>query len=67
MRAWQIHEFGGTEQLRLSSSVKLPKLLGPKDVLIAVHASSVNPVDIQMLGKPHPNSYLLIMPMVVLV
>ena len=51
MRAWQIHGFGGTDQLRLSHTVKVPPLLGPKDVLIEVHAASVNPVDLQMLGE----------------
>ena len=50
MSAWQIHSFGGIEQLRLSHSVKVPPLLGPKDVQIEVHAASVNPVDLKMLG-----------------
>ena len=51
MSAWQIHGFGGTDQLKLSHSVKVPPLLGPKDVLVEVHAASVNPVDLQMLGE----------------
>ena len=51
MSAWQIHGFGGIDQLKLSHTVKVPPLLGPKDVLVEVHATSVNPVDIMMLGK----------------
>ncbi len=51
MRAWQIHGFGGLEQLKLSHTVKIPPLLGPKDLLLEVHAVSVNPMDIKMLGE----------------
>ncbi len=50
MTAWQINGFGGTDQLKLTHDVKVRPLLSPKDVLVQVHASSVNPIDILMLG-----------------
>lgn len=43
MRAVRIHEYGGPEVLRLED-VPLPTMR-PRDLLIEVHASSVNPVD----------------------
>lgn len=51
MAAWQIHSYGGLEELQLSKSVRKPYLLNPNDVLIKVAASSVNPIDIAMMGK----------------
>ena len=43
MKAARIHEYGGPEVLRVEE-VERPEV-GPRDVLIEVHAASVNPVD----------------------
>ena len=43
MRAVRIHEYGGPEVLRLEA-VQAPEVR-PHDVLVRVHATSVNPVD----------------------
>jgi hypothetical protein len=51
MLAWQIHSYGGLEELKLSESVRIPHIKGPNDVLIEISASSVNPIDVAMMGK----------------
>jgi len=51
MSAWQLHEYGSINQLKLSESVPLPVICRPRDVLVRVHAASVNPVDVMMVGK----------------
>src|SRR5262245_52186743 len=43
MKAVRLHEYGGPEVLRYEDA-PLP-VVGPDDVLMQVHASSVNPVD----------------------
>ncbi|XP_076646747.1 NAD(P)H oxidoreductase RTN4IP1, mitochondrial [Halictus rubicundus] len=47
MQAWQIHSYGGLEELKLSN-VRIPIIARPTDVLVKVEASSVNPIDIAM-------------------
>ena len=51
MSAWQLHEYGSINQLKLSNSVPMPVISCPHDVLVRVHAASVNPVDVMMVGK----------------
>ena len=51
MSAWQLHEYGSINQLKLSNSVPLPVICRPHDVLVRVHAASVNPIDVMMVGK----------------
>lgn len=48
MRTWQIHNYGGPSELQLSTSVRIPLLTGPEEVLVKVHAASVNPLDLAM-------------------
>ncbi|XP_045196700.2 reticulon-4-interacting protein 1 homolog, mitochondrial-like [Mercenaria mercenaria] len=48
MKAWQIYQYGGNEELTLSSSAKIPEIKNPKDLLIEIHAASVNPIDVRM-------------------
>ncbi|CAF0837175.1 unnamed protein product [Adineta ricciae] len=47
MKAWIIYYYGDNKQFNLSDSVQMPILNSPKDVLIEVSASSVNPIDIR--------------------
>ena len=49
MRAWQINAYGNTSQLELNDT-NAPRILHPNDVLVRVHAASINPIDTQMLG-----------------
>ncbi|XP_060571194.1 reticulon-4-interacting protein 1 homolog, mitochondrial-like [Ruditapes philippinarum] len=48
MKAWQIHQYGGNEELVLSETAKIPEIKNPKDILIEIHAASVNPIDVRM-------------------
>lgn len=47
MQAWQIHSYNGLEDLRLSS-VGMPIITNPTDVLVKIEAASVNPIDVAM-------------------
>ncbi|OAD57257.1 Reticulon-4-interacting protein 1, mitochondrial [Eufriesea mexicana] len=47
MQAWQIHSYGGLEELKLST-IRIPVIARPTDILVKVEASSVNPIDIAM-------------------
>ena len=61
MQAWQVHSFGGVEQLSLSDSVRIPMLAGPNDVLVQISTTSVNPIDLAMLGIWNTFLYLICM------
>jgi len=50
MHAWQVHSFGGIDQLSLTDSVRIPVLTGPNDILVQVSTTSINPIDIAMMG-----------------
>lgn len=54
MQAWQIHSYGSLDELKLST-VKIPVLSRPSDILIKVEAASVNPIDVAMIGKVSSN------------
>ncbi|WP_306204586.1 NADP-dependent oxidoreductase [Actinoplanes sp. RD1] len=45
MRAVRIHNFGGTEVLQHADDAPVP-VLGPGEILVRVHASAVNPLDV---------------------
>ena len=49
MSAWQIYSY--KDNLTLSKTMRIPSIVDPGDVLIEVHASSVNPIDVMMKGK----------------
>lgn len=51
MLAWQIHSYGGLEELKLAKTARIPHIEGPNDVVIQISASSVNPIDVAMMGK----------------
>jgi len=48
MKAWQIHEYSGSSGLELAQEKLIPSISSPGDVLVKVHAASVNPIDVQM-------------------
>lgn len=48
--AWQLHEYGGTDLLQLGK-VRVPIIDTPSKVLIRVKATSLNPIDLLMMGK----------------
>lgn len=56
MSGWQIHEYGGIEILQCSDNIKIPIIKNPSDVLVEVHAASINPIDVLMMGK-NPKSH----------
>ncbi|XP_041987430.1 reticulon-4-interacting protein 1, mitochondrial-like [Aricia agestis] len=47
MQAWRVHAYGG--ELRLESA-RVPALRAPDDVLVAVRAAALNPLDVGMVG-----------------
>jgi len=48
MKAWQIHEYSGSSGLELAQEKLIPSISSPRDVLVKIHAASVNPIDVQM-------------------
>ena len=47
IQAWQIHSYGGVDDLKLSNT-RIPVISKPNELLIKVDASSVNPIDVAM-------------------
>ena len=47
-QAWQIHEYSGSSGLELAQEKLIPSISSPRDVLVKIHAASVNPIDVQM-------------------
>ncbi|KAK6986604.1 reticulon-4-interacting protein 1 mitochondrial [Biomphalaria glabrata] len=50
MSAWAINSYGGIENLYLSSSGCMSAIRSPDQLLIKVHAASINPIDVRMIG-----------------
>jgi len=48
MKAWQIHNYKGASALDMAQARAVPTIRTPKEVLIKIHAASVNPIDVQM-------------------
>jgi len=36
----------------MSTEARIPEIRKPKEILVEVHAASVNPIDVRMRGKP---------------
>lgn len=51
MSAWQVSGYNGFESLKLVSTVGVPPLSQPNDVLVEVKAASVNSLDVMMTGN----------------
>ena len=49
MRVWSAMEYGGPEKLSLDV-LPVPTVTSPDDVIVKVNATSVNPIDVRMLG-----------------
>lgn len=50
MSAWCIDSYGTNEVLRFSEEIPMPTVTSPTDVMIQVHATSLNPLDVAMRG-----------------
>lgn len=50
MTAWQLNQYGLLDERNLVRC-PTPRVLHPDDVLVKVHAASVNPIDAMMAGR----------------
>lgn len=57
MPAWVIDKYGKNEVLRFTQNMMMPIIHYPNEVIIKVHAASVNPIDVNMRSKfvRHPS------------
>lgn len=60
MKAWQIERYGTTAEMNYTTT-RIPVLRSPDDILIKVHAASVNPIDTRMLGVSQNTSHVMMM------
>lgn len=51
MRGWQIHEYGNVDVLKYTHNINVPDVRSRNDVVVQVHAASVNPIDVAMMSK----------------
>lgn len=51
MPAWVIDKYGQNEVLRFTQDMMIPIIHYPNEVIIKVHAASVNPIDVNMRSK----------------
>uniref|UniRef100_A0A3Q3XB63 NAD(P)H oxidoreductase RTN4IP1, mitochondrial n=1 Tax=Mola mola TaxID=94237 RepID=A0A3Q3XB63_MOLML len=50
MSAWVIDQYGTNEVLKFSEEITAPTASSPTEVMIRVHAASLNPLDVSMRG-----------------
>ncbi|XP_036621823.1 reticulon-4-interacting protein 1, mitochondrial [Trichosurus vulpecula] len=48
MPAWVIDKYGANEVLRFTKNMMFPVIYYPNEVIIKVHAASINPIDVNM-------------------
>lgn len=51
MPAWVIDKYGKNEVLRFTQNMMIPIIHYPNEVIVKVHAASVNPIDVNMRSK----------------
>lgn len=51
MPSWVIDRYGKNDVLRLTSNMIFPAIRLPNEVIIKVHAASLNPIDVNMRSK----------------
>lgn len=51
MPSWVIDRYGKNNVLRFTTNMMLPVIHFPNEVIIKVHAASLNPIDINMRSK----------------
>lgn len=49
MSAWQLTNYGDESNLILAENVDIPIITDPNQVLVKVSATSVNPIDVEMM------------------
>lgn len=54
MSAWFVGQYGTNEVLRYSEEIPMPTVRSPTEVMVKVHATSLNPLDVAMRGKCWP-------------
>lgn len=52
MSAWQLYGYKGLESLKLVSTVEVPPITQPNEVLVKIKAASINSLDVMMSGMP---------------
>lgn len=57
MSAWFVDRYGTNEVLRYSEEIPIPAVTSPTEVMVKVHATSLNPLDVAMRGKCWPGHY----------
>ncbi|XP_037816480.1 UV radiation resistance-associated gene protein-like [Lucilia sericata] len=50
MYGWQIHSYGGVEELQFTDKLKMPQLKQANECLVRVTTTTVNPIDVAMLN-----------------
>uniref|UniRef100_H3D437 NAD(P)H oxidoreductase RTN4IP1, mitochondrial n=1 Tax=Tetraodon nigroviridis TaxID=99883 RepID=H3D437_TETNG len=50
MSAWVIDQYGSNEVLKFSEETPAPTVSSPSEVMVKVHATSLNPLDVAMRG-----------------
>lgn len=48
MSMWYLNEYEGLDSLTLTRNARIPTVKSPTDILVEVHAASVNPIDVLM-------------------
>ncbi|KAH8246612.1 hypothetical protein KR038_005816 [Drosophila bunnanda] len=49
MRGWQLHSYGGIDELQLSVMLKIPQIRSSNECLVRIRTTAVNPIDLAML------------------
>lgn len=50
MFGWELYDYGGIESLLFSDGIEIPRIKSPKDVLVEIYTTSINPIDEYMTG-----------------